>query len=429
MVEVIGYIICTKYKEHTMYTLISALAKEKIGDERWANVDISNVSLATLISTYSRVIAILSNPFYPNNISFDLINLPPGIDGETITFSQFLTSLGNAALMTSSTVPILNPVYAQYNDMFKAGYSITPINKTAAVDSQLPLSDKTWLMLTRPNTDYNLFYNSCLVSVNGFYHLTDHDVNGVYVIDGTKSMLISKQNEIGMHCFNDIGKLTFIPITPGMIYKQNSLEKFSDEAHINIGQDVSNKTIMLVLGGYLHALDDKTVIRTSDNGVAVIFNNLPLLERYFESKKYIDLSSLPLDHTVRNLDQIGVQQFYSDENILAYLTLSQSFFVLIDNTEIFVEREPVQKTPFPNMFISHTKPIYPLVVGYGKVANYWNVYEDGQWSLTCKDSERSNFYFNTLNVAIQQTVTSQELSTKPSYQSHAYFLKIGTDLI
>ena len=412
-----------------MYTLISALAKQKTGDERWASVDISNVGLTTLLTTYSRVIAILSNPFLTSHVSFDLVNLPEGVGGESVTFNQFLTSLNNAALITNPTVPTLKPSYARYSDVFKAGYDVTPINKTAAIDSPLPLADKTWLAITRPKTDYSLFYKTCLVSVNGFYHMTDFDINGAYVIDGTKSMLISKQNEIGMVCFNDIGNLALIPITSEMVYKQNSLENFSDEVHINIGQDVSNKTLMLVLGGYLHVLDEKTLIRTGTNSVAVIFNNLPFLERYYESKKYIDLSSLPLDHTVRNFDQIGVQQFYSDENILAYLTLSQSFFVILDNPEVFVERELIQKTSFPNMFISHTKPDYPLVVGYGKVANYWSTYEDQQWSITCKDSERSNFYFNTLDLNIQQTVTSQELSTRPSSQSSAYFLKIGTDLI
>ena len=49
-----------------------------------------------------------------------------------------------------------------------------------------------------------------------------------------------------------------------------------------------------------------------------------------DAKKYIDLSSLPLSKTIRNIDQISISEFYSDENILAYLTLSQSFFILID---------------------------------------------------------------------------------------------------
>src|ERR1019366_6127390 len=173
-----------------------------------------------LFTMYSKIIVVLSNTFLTTTVAVELEAVTPYISGLTITLTQFLIENGNKTLPTLATVPVLNPKYAHYADAFHAGYSVTPIKLGTASTSQLPMSEKTSLQLTRPNTDYNLFYNSCLVNINGFYHLTDMDTNGIYVIDGMKSRNISNHNQIGIYSFNDIGAIQLVPITPAMIYKQ-----------------------------------------------------------------------------------------------------------------------------------------------------------------------------------------------------------------
>jgi hypothetical protein len=411
-----------------MYLLISAIAKPLNGDGRWKDVVVGDVALHVLFSTYSRILATLSHPFLTELVSLDLELIRPMIGGGETTFNEFLIANGNASLPTSNTLPVINPRYVKYADGFHAGYKITPVHPTAAPDAQLTLADKPWLHLTRPDTDYNLFYKSCLVLVNGFFHLTDAGPSGVYVQNGMKSSFLSGHNQLGICSFRELGELSFIPIKPEMVYRQNVRQKYKDLAMVDLGVDVSNKTVMLVLGGYLHILDRKTFYRTSKSTIAIDMGNLPLLDRYYESRKYLDFSSLPLEKTSRNDSQIDIANFFSDENLLAYLTLSQSFFVILDNPDVFINKIPIASTVIPNEFIAFEKPLYPLVVGIGKTANYWYTHEDGQYAISTTDSLRYNRLFDTVDARKQISVSDSCDPENPVSFGTAHFLQIGCEI-
>ena len=412
-----------------MYNLISAVAKPLHGNGRWQSVDIGGVALNTLFSTYSRIIATLSNPFLDKEVALDLAGIRSMAVGPTQTFEQFLVENGDKTLPTIDQLPILKDRYAKYADAFHAGYRIRPVHPTASIDAPMPPSEKTWLHLSREDTDYTDFYQSCLVNINGFFHLTDADTTGVYVKDGMKSSRLSGENQIAIYSFRDLGNLEFIPISDdNMLYKQNDRQTLKHRAFVDLGRDVSDKTVMLVLGGYLHVLDGHTFYRVSESMFAIDFENLPFLDRYFESKKNIDLSSMPMSKTSRNKDQISVSELYSDDNIKAYLKLSQSFFVILDNADIFSEFAALPETTIPNMYVSYEVPQYPLLVGAGKAAPYWYVPEDGRFSLTTVDALKPNPLYDTVDAVKQMSVSNQCDPERPYSCSPGYFLKVGTSL-
>lgn len=409
-----------------MYQLISAVAKQLAGAEQWSNIDITTTPLNELFNTYSKLIVTLSNPFLPTNVAIDLNSIRSSLAGHTITFPEFLILNGNKTLVALPNIPSLEPKYAKYADAFHAGYKVEAIGPRTSITSLLPAIDKTWLHMTKAGVDYNLFYKNCLVNVNGFFHLTDYDTNGMYVIDGMRTQHKSRQNQIGIYSFRDVGNLTFLPITKNMLFKREQSVAYKDEVHLDAGMDLSNKTVLLILGGYLHVLDNKTVIRVSSSEFKLVTANLPLIDRYYESEPYLDLSSLNLSKSGHNVNQIAVSDLYSDASIESYLTLSQSFFVILDNTSIFINNVHVKKTPFPNMFISFNKPEFPLVVGLGKVTNFWYTLEDGQYSLTCHDTMRSNRVYDTIDQRNAISVDDSCITTNPFVQSNAYMLQIGT---
>jgi hypothetical protein len=408
-----------------MYQLISTIAKAIDANEEWSEPDISSIPLNILFTLYSKIIVILSNPFLSGNVAVDLDTIRNSIAGLNITIVEFLVQNGNNTLVALDNIPSLTPVYAKYVDGFHAGYKVLPITPTGSSNPNIPIHDKTWLKLTRPNTDYNLFYKSCLVSVNGFYHLTDTDNTGIYVVDGMKSLELSNQNNFGIYSFRELGALSFIPISSSMVYKQNTDQVYKDSACINLNVDISNKTIILVLGGYLHILDDKTFKVISKTSIKVFFNNLPFLDRYFESKNFIDLSTLPLSKTSVNKNQISITEFFSDENILAYLTLSQSFVVLLDNTNISLNKIPVRGSSLPDMFIGYCEPKYPLVTGAGKTSNYWYTYEDGLYSINTVNSIRNNPIYDTIDPTKVHSVSNSNIPNNPLKNSDAYLLEIS----
>ena len=185
---------------------------------------------------------------------------------------------------------------------------------------------------------------------------------------------------------------------------------------------------MLVLGGYLHLLDQRCFQRISGSIYAINFRALPLRDRYFESVDVLDLKSLGLEHTPQNEYEISDAQLHSDEVLVKYMTLSQSFLVFVDCENLFVEREVLRRSVTPHRYTSYTDAIYPLITGAGKVSNYWPVKEDGQWSLGVSDGVRGNYLFNT---TLQDNITCIDNARDPSNPvelSRAQFIKIGTDV-
>lgn len=409
-----------------MYTLVSAIGRN-LGNSRWTDINIGAMAFTDIYATYAHVIATLSNPFLTANVALDLNDLRVAQGSNLSTFNAFLVANGSNTLPTSPTLPVINPKYARYADAFRAGYKITPVNPSAADDAVLPIGDKPDLHLTRANTDYTLLGKSCLATVNGFYHYSDYSANGYYVKDGMKSALISGNNQMGLLSFRELGNIQQIPITASMLYKQDPSQNYKDHVYLDLGQDFGDKEVFIVIGGYLHVLDQNMFQRIGDGLYVINMLRYPLLDRYYESYQHIDLTSLGLVNVQANPTQVEVDAITSDAAIVALLTLSQSFIVVCDATDLFTDKVYVKHGKIPCRYISSVSPIYPLVVGVGKTANYWARADDGLFSLNTIDTFKENRIFNTTDPANLICVADSRLPLDPVNNSDAYMLQIGKD--
>jgi hypothetical protein len=418
-----------------MYTLVSAIGVTYGVSARWGNIDIGDIPMNQLYATYRRVIATLTNPYVNGPVGLDLNVIQEQTQGLTLTFNQFLASIGNAALETMSTSPQIDTVYALYTDAFKAGYTVEPIAPGMSLTSPAPEAEKTNLYLKNPNIAMSKFYQSCMVTVNGFFHFVDSDGNAAYVRDGDVSRQKSEYAQCGILCFNDLGTIEYLDLTEDMVYNQTTEAgpvPLMYRTYIDIGVDIGNKIPILVLGGYLHILDNKTFRRVGSTSFMIDMENYPMLNRYYESLPYLDFSSLNLPSTRVNADQVGVTDLLSDATIKAYIGMSQSFMVLLDANDIFVDRQWIRTTPFPGKYLSGIKPVYPLVTGYGRMCEYWSVTEDTlytQYSLTIADGIKWNFVFNTTGNPNQLTSVGSNLNPiNPGVLSPGFFKLIGRDI-
>lgn len=411
-----------------MYNILSAIAKPMDGGGRWAALAVGDMSLSYLFANYSKILVTLGNAYLPGPVTLDMEDIRPQYGGLSITFNELLINLGEDSLPTTDGTTEINTRYAKFSDLHHAGYAMTPIHSSASVDAQHNMKDKHWLRLTRPNTDYSLFYKSCLVMINGYYHATDYDSNGVYVINAMVTSRKSGENHIGALSFREIGELSFIPITKEHIVAQAPGVPLKDACYITLPVDVSDKIVMLVLGGYLHMPGDDTFFLSSDKIVSVKFNNYPMIERYFESRDNLDLSSLPLETTDRNATQISVENIFSDEVLKAYLTLSQSFFVILNKSDLFVEKLPLLASHMPGMYTSFHKPIYPMVNMTGRGVAYWYKAEVGQYAVNCVDSTAPFRMQDKADVYAQHSVDASQYTNGAELNSPAYFMRIGSDI-
>ena len=408
-----------------MYELTKAYCKNKDYTQKWVEVSLGSKSLKDIYTTYATTYLILKEPFSNRLVGFDLNKLKATHATSPLTINQYLTNQGNVSLSIDFPAKRFTKYYAKYADAFHAGYKISAVNIAWSSDAPLTREEKPDLKLTRPNTDYALFPKHALINVNGYFHYLDANETGVYVKDGMRSCIQSNMNLCGILSFYDVTELKTIPITPEVIYRRTPDTSLFNECLFKVDEDLSNKHIAVVIGGYLHFLDNRIITLVNNKVIRFNFNTIPLMERYYESRKFINLESLPLEK-VETTSAISLASLRSDEVLLKYLTLSQSFIVIFDNPEMFVETEFLKQTPNRNSVVSVTPPIYPVMGGYGKVMNPWYRLEDGLFSLNMKENHRDTFVVNTVpneDVQVGSPIRAKPIET---HKSNNYYMKIGT---
>lgn len=418
----------SKTEGQNMYTAIQAMGVKKGINQRWQVIDITTIHIRDIYDQYRKVFLTLEVDSPAMLVYLDMDSIRSTHSTYDDTIEQMLIDLGTTNLPTLTELPIINTRSAKYMDAFRAGYSIKPYS--ALYGENVAMSDRVDLLLTRqtPVIDYATFYNTTLVSINGFYHRTDSNLStGIIVYNASKSRQISNQNQIGLLTFNGMCSVQSHSITENMIRPLDTGISLSEGFYIDTGLDLVNKSVLFVIGGCLHALSG-LILKTGDNTFKLDFPNYPVFDRFYEMRNHLDTSDFVLSVSGVNPDQIAVEELLTDDNIKVLMTMSQSFIVVLDCPEIYTERNYVRKTGFPGCYIAYTDPKYPLVTGLGRHNEYWYRFEDGQYILTVYDNAVSNRIYNTVDPYFENSIGSSELPTDPVYLSGAYLLMIARDI-
>lgn len=414
-----------------MYTIIAAKGIKNVSQARWADVDVSADTVATLFRDYRVIYLTLTAGFLPDPIFVNLEVFKTSYNTFEGTVDEMLTDNGATTFETVAALPVIETNFIEYSDMFRAGYSMEVTGRNQHPSSVMPPADKVDICIQRnnPQTDMVDVFNHCLITVNGFYHMTDTDGEYLYVYDGGKSNYRSRRNTIGMVSFKNIGGIKQVPITEDMIYRQTTGQsRFYDKTYIKLNEDVSNKTVLLVLGGYLVLPTPGVFYQNSPNNFGLSLGRLPLIERYYESKDCIDYDSLGIDSSNKNPSMINVAQFYSDECISKYLTHSQTFFVIVDTPHFFTNKYYVESSPIPGTYVCGFEPKYPMVLGRGKMPEYWSRFEIDRYALDIVDGNLHRRVFTELDDDTKNNVSDSDQPVPNTYNSQAYLLEIGSDI-
>lgn len=414
-----------------MYTVISAKGVSKEPQSRWGDLSIGAMAVNEIYNTYREVYLTLQANYTPDPIYVDFSVFRAKYSSFTGTIDDMLTDNGNETFDTMVSLPVRNTAFVYFQDMFRAGYNIDITARNSTPDADGARIDKIDLRVYRrePETSMQDVYDYCMVNVNGYWHMTDTDGDYLYVFDAARTNQRSRHNTAALLSFRNVGKVKHIPITPAMVYKQNTSSSFYDKTYVQIDPsiDIENKTVLLVLGGYLVKPNKNTFFPVGNNAFGIDLKHIPLLERYYESRGYLDLSSLGLSTSDKNESIINATEFYSDSVIFKYLTLSQSFIVIVDTPELFFNELYIQNCGFPGMFNASFDPKYPLVTGRGRVSIYWKQHEDNVYSINVVDSYLNYRLFNHLPHTDKNNVAASAPPFEPEIHSSGHLLEIGTD--
>ena len=406
-----------------MYTLVSAIGLPKRFGAQWESVDIGHVLVATLFQTYRDLIFTVTR------------------DGETlyVPIEQFRADFSNyqntaqvmfsnftgLSLQTVEHLPTSSVRYIEYSDGVRCGYKAFRVRRGEIYPETFPISELHDLEITRPgySTDLSLLHTHCLISINGFYHMTDRENSRAFIVDGGRSVRQRQLNHFGITSFLNIGKLDKFPILEDYISKP--LDTLKDRVKLTFPQDIEGKSVFLVLGGYLLFPEEGVFWQTGENHFELDFKRLPYLDRLLESRHYIDHGPLGLTPLDTNPGAIHVDEAWSDRILLNYLTLSQSFLVVLDAPSYFVNRKALRAFNTPGVFGAYQDPSYPLMVSNGRCVEYWKVHEDGHWAVTVEDSFYRNYLHHRQHFDELNYVTEQLSFDRPFFHSQGHLLEIG----
>ena len=151
-----------------------------------------------------------------------------------------------------------------------------------------------------------------------------------------------------------------------------------------------------------------------------------MVNRYYESINYINIDSVLAGTPPVNPNQVVIADLTTPTAIAAWLALSQTFFVAIDNPEVYMQKQAIKRIGTPNQYITYQKPTSPLVLALGRQPPYWDVQDDRQWLLSVYDNNIGNLLYYTTTSGVSTSGSCQPGT--PGNLQEAFLLEIGCDI-
>lgn len=425
-----------------MYILVRARYRQNKRSGRWVETNLANALIGSLSATYGDIYLYVQYPGTTepiikalnwNNIEDTLNQYDPNL-----TVQQWLTSIGNKTLPFDNALPNETIRLVKYAQAWHSGYDIQAVGAYNHVDQDISVHYKEDLLLTHPVHKPQVIRDNCLISVNGYYHLTDWTNAGVRIIDGNLTVLKGNDNQVGVYSFEKIGGLKFLPITDEMI-KVPTGESMWNSTYLEMPPeiDITDKTVLLVTGGYLNVLSD-VYERVGNRSWRLSFGRMQFASRIMQSLETLDLSSLGLVQSDTAPNLVSVENLKSDDVLKAYLKLSQSFFVIVDSASFFQAFEPVQYLAEPGRFIDGKKEQLPLTGSLGKMLDYHVITEPNQGNIVMPRVEqlfvfcaslnhRNDYDFHHRPWVREKTIDAGRYPAQPFKNETAYFRILGVE--
>ncbi len=384
-----------------MYSLVTAVLKERNTNKPWSEVDLTNTTVSEFFKKYISGYVVLTNNSLPGEHIVDYAafitgRLPqPLID---IKFPQWLALINNRVLPTIKE-PTFSFGEAWYSDANKAGWEVKRAHPIAPSTENYTDADLTDALMRKPSLSMSVYGEYILVTQNGLLHFSYPTDQGLKVKDLTKSFYKSNKNNVGVFGFTDIGKLKQIPITTDNLHAVDDEDNMMREFYIDTEMDLTGKTVWVSIGGYLHTdINEVFAVNEKTGLVGVNLKRVDIPRRVAHSSQLMDLTSLGIllpdwSPTLFNLGSLRTR-----EVMTKYLTLSQSFVIVIDTQNINIVTEQVEFTGIIGVYKTPNRRNYAIMNQDGLFQYYAaGKLDDGGMSVLIPPEAKSYSTYDTEN--------------------------------
>lgn len=390
-----------------MYSYISSWVKPSRYNTPYSDVNLNDMLLSDILRDFNDGYIVLSNTGLSRPVYLDIHNLrrdkvPINL---TKTLRGWLQSIDDLTLMASSTMPTYSTEQVLSRDATLAGFKIDLCEPNKDANTGASVGNKTNLFITNPLGRHNVLQTRVLTTVNGFLHLNRPYSTGIQVYDGGKSMLHAKSNNVGLISFEKIGDVQQIPIKAEHLHRYTPATPFNTTVMLDLDVSLVGKSIILSLGGYMFVAPSFTKIANDESGLLEInLSKIDIPLKLLKSYEFIDLSDAGIveaDPDNLSFGKIRISEVMSDVAIRKWLTLPQSFVIVVDTPVLTLERIPTQRTGLYGVFETHENPYLPLMDHYGRLPEYWAKQQHDAWIIQINN---------------------------PIYKPHLYNLAVKTDI-
>lgn len=411
------------------YVLESAVVQSSKGFSPYVVADVSNQSIGNLYIENRKIYLTLSHSALPEVVTLDMDDVRLDIDNQSQTIAEWLLENGENTLPTTEGVVELETQTINYADAEQADYTIKMVHESAHPDSYYPRSEMHDLLLTKDDVDYMWMAERCMVAVNGFFHFIEGSVHGLRVLSGGRSVIHSNKNQVSILSFANAGELIYENIDTSMISKVSDDVSMSHQLLIETTYDMysSGRIPILVIGGYLHMLDD-TYHKVGTRHLMLKTNKLSLIDRYFESRAFFDiplpsLAPTGIDNTVHRED------FHSDDVVKEYVGQENSFIVWVEADAIIKDEYHLERTGLPGTYQSPIEPVHLGLFDSGREMGYWRKDDSGVWVLTTDNALKPNYRHSSVPETELVMYNEQRETQNPFSYRMGRLLTLSTQFI
>lgn len=405
-----------------MYVYKQAFAKPARFPLTWESADLEHKTLNEIRNEYREAMLDCEESFTQRRY---LINVNDLADANNlgITVADALVKNGDKVLSNVLGPGELHRASVSYTHLFKTDVVTDIVNKDATYqDPEYSMNYYLRAKFTRASATE--VYENYLVTINGFFHPTFKDENYFYVGDAVKSPILSGEHMAGLHHFGALGKLDVVPITDDMIEDRDG-EPLENMTLIKIDRDITDKTVMLSLGGILHVMDPEVWTRFGEKHMRVIWTQIDMHRRVFDARDFIDVT--PLFKEGRDLTgPFYREELYSNEVLRAYLTLPQSFLIYVDSPSISLAHIPAESGPYENQYYSNVPRNFALKAETGVMLDYFSqrCESDVKTNYLTQRYRFNNYLYETSNIDETTVGTDARIPAwpkQPFRKPRAYF--------
>lgn len=410
-----------------MYIYVKAVLREGAPNSQYKEVDVRQLRLSDILKQYvdgyiqlehTKVIS----PFYVPINDLRGMELPYGNN----TFVTWLGQVATMALPTYEEEPKYETKYLRYADALLAGFNLKRVqpNSLESGPNYPPqlLSD---ILLTKDGYNGDALAGKFVVTVNGLLHNTGYVRSGMVAFGGARTLDISGNTSVGILSFEELGGVKTIHLGEGRVLGG----QLRSEIFLNLGESLVGKSVALSIGGYLHVCDPTYSVIDPERGIVRI--NTPLIDiqrRLVRCLTKIELRELGLTAFEYSQNALINSEIKTNVLLRKYLTLPQSFAMIINTPHLYMKRNLLAKLPISGYIESPNEPTQPLIDDYGHVLDYWKAGKDQQWCMLCdpRDMYRHEVY-NTGSVEDQSFVTDASQILGYDYTQYR-MLEVGSQL-